>query len=68
MGLLGRTSDALLDGDALASELAAVLGLAGDEDEPQDDASYTIGNTLKFFLEPSLRIGVATVRGRPEVG
>jgi hypothetical protein len=42
VGLLGRTSDALLDGDALASELAAVLGLSGDEDEPQDHASYTI--------------------------
>jgi chromosome segregation and condensation protein ScpB len=38
-GLLGRTSDALLDGDALASELREVLGLRGDEDEPEEDAA-----------------------------
>jgi segregation and condensation protein B len=39
-GLLGRTSEALLDGDALASELRGVLGLSGDEeDEPEDDAA-----------------------------
>ena len=38
-GLLGRTSDALLDGDALASELRGVLGLSGDEDEPEEDAA-----------------------------
>ena len=38
-GLLGRTSEALLDGDALASELRGVLGLKGDEDEPEEDAA-----------------------------
>ncbi len=38
-GLLGRTSEALLDGDALASELRGVLGLSGDEDEPEEDAA-----------------------------
>ena len=38
-GLLGPTSEALLDGDGLVSELRGVLGLSGDEDEPQDDAA-----------------------------
>ncbi len=38
-GLLGRTSDARLDGDALASELRGVLGLRGDEDGPEEDAA-----------------------------
>jgi len=38
-GLLGRTSEALLDGDALASELRGVLGLRGDEEEPEEDAA-----------------------------
>ena len=38
-GLLGRTSEALLGGDALASELRGVLGLSGDQDEPEDDAA-----------------------------
>ena len=38
-GLLGRTNEALPDGDALASALRGVLGLSGDEDEPQDDAA-----------------------------
>ena len=38
-GLLGRTSEAILDGDALASELRGVLGLSGDEDEPEEDAA-----------------------------
>ena len=38
-GLLGRTSEAFLDGDALASELSGVLGLSGDEDEPEEDAA-----------------------------
>ena len=38
-GLLGRTSEAFLDGDALASELRGVLGLSGDEDEPKEDAA-----------------------------
>jgi segregation and condensation protein B len=38
-GLLGRTSEALLDGDALASELREVLGLRGDEDEVEEDAA-----------------------------
>ena len=33
-GLLGA-----LDGDTLASELRGVLGLSGDEDEPEDDAA-----------------------------
>src|SRR5271165_4658801 len=36
-GLLGRTSEALLDGDALASELREALGLMGVEDEPEED-------------------------------
>ena len=38
-GLLTRTSEAFLDGDALASELRGVLGLPGDEDEPEEDAA-----------------------------
>jgi segregation and condensation protein B len=38
-GLLGRTSEALLDDDALASELRGALGLSGDEDEPEEDAA-----------------------------
>jgi len=38
-GLLGRMSEARLDGDALASELRGVLGLSGDEDEPEEDAA-----------------------------
>ena len=38
-GLLGRTSDPLLGGDALASELRGALGLSGDEDEPEEDAA-----------------------------
>jgi segregation and condensation protein B len=38
-GLLGRTSDALVDGDALASELRGVLGLNSDGDEPEEDAA-----------------------------
>ena len=41
-GLLGRTSEALLDGDALASQLRGVLGLSGgdvEEDEPDEDAA-----------------------------
>ena len=38
-GLVGRTSEALPDGDALASELRGVLGLSGDEDEPEEDAA-----------------------------
>ncbi len=38
-GLLGRTSETLLGGDALASELRGVLGLSGDEDEPEEDAA-----------------------------
>ena len=38
-GLLGRTSEALPGGDALASELRGVLGLSGDEDEPEEDAA-----------------------------
>ena len=38
-GLLGRTSEALLDGDALASELRGVLGQSGGEDEPEEDAA-----------------------------
>ncbi len=36
-GLLGRTSEALPGGDALASELRGVLGLRGDEDEVEED-------------------------------
>jgi segregation and condensation protein B len=38
-GLLGRMSEALVDGDALASELRGVLALSGDEDEPEEDAA-----------------------------
>jgi segregation and condensation protein B len=38
-GLLGRTGEAVRDGDALASELRGVLGLSGDEDECEDDAA-----------------------------
>jgi segregation and condensation protein B len=38
-GLLGRSNEALLDGDALASELRGVLGLSRDEDEPEEDAA-----------------------------
>jgi segregation and condensation protein B len=38
-GLIGRTSEALRDGDALAAELRGVLGLSGDEDEPEEDAA-----------------------------
>jgi segregation and condensation protein B len=38
-GLLGRTSEALLDGDALASELRGVLGLKSDENQPEEDAA-----------------------------
>ena len=36
-GLIGRTSEALPGGDALASELRGVLGLSGDEDGPEED-------------------------------
>ncbi len=38
-GLLGRPGEALPGGDALASELRGVLGLRGDEDEPEEDAA-----------------------------
>jgi len=38
-GLIGRTNESLLGGDALASELRGVLGLSGDEDEPEEDAA-----------------------------
>src|SRR5271165_6175412 len=38
-GLLGRTSEAGLDGDALAAELRGVLGLQDDEDQPEEDAA-----------------------------
>jgi hypothetical protein len=38
-GLLGRTSAAVIDGDALASELRGALGLMGDEDESEEDAA-----------------------------
>src|SRR5271166_3396730 len=38
-GLLGRTSDPLLGVDALASELRGVLGLSGEEDDPEEDAA-----------------------------
>jgi hypothetical protein len=38
-GLLGRTSEALLDGDALASELRGVLGYRAIEDEPEENAA-----------------------------
>jgi segregation and condensation protein B len=38
-GLIGRTSEARLDGDVLASELSGVLGLAVEEDAPEEDAA-----------------------------
>jgi len=38
-GLIGRTSEALPGGDALASELRGVLGQSGDEDGPEEDAA-----------------------------
>src|SRR5271165_2689722 len=38
-GLLGRTSDPRLGGDALASELRGVLGLSGVEEGPEEDAA-----------------------------
>jgi segregation and condensation protein B len=38
-GLIGRTGEALPDGDALASELRGVLGLSGDDDKPEEDAA-----------------------------
>ena len=38
-GLFGRISEALRGGDALASELRGVLGLRGDEDQPEEDAA-----------------------------
>jgi segregation and condensation protein B len=38
-GLLGRTSGDLFDGAALSFELRGVLGLTGDEDEPEEDAA-----------------------------
>ncbi len=38
-GLIGRTNESLLGGDALASELRGVLGLSGDEHEPEEDAA-----------------------------
>jgi segregation and condensation protein B len=38
-GLIGRTGDARLDGDALACELRGVLGLNSDGDEPEEDAA-----------------------------
>ena len=38
-GLLGGTNRDLLNGAGLASELRGVLGLTGDEDEPEEDAA-----------------------------
>ena len=38
-GLIGRPGEALPGGDALASELRGVLGLSGDQDEPEEDAA-----------------------------
>ena len=38
-GLIGRTGEAALGGDALAAELRGVLGLSIDEDEPEEDAA-----------------------------
>src|SRR5271170_6161968 len=38
-GLIGRTREALLYGDELASELRGVLGLKSDEDPPEEDAA-----------------------------
>ena len=41
-GLFGRTSEALLGGDALASELRGELGLRGDEDEVEEDGQTSL--------------------------
>jgi hypothetical protein len=41
-GLFGRTSEALLGGDALSSELRGVLGLRGDEDEVEEDGQTPV--------------------------
>jgi hypothetical protein len=41
-GLLGRTSGDPLDGAALSSELRGVLGLTGDEDEPEENAASIV--------------------------
>jgi segregation and condensation protein B len=38
-GLVGRAGEGALDGDALADDLRAVLGLPTDEDEPKEDAA-----------------------------
>jgi segregation and condensation protein B len=38
-GLLGRTSEDLLNSAALDSELRGVLGLKSDEDQPEEDAA-----------------------------
>ena len=38
-GLLGRTGEALLDGEALASELRGAVGAERGEDEPEEDAA-----------------------------
>ena len=43
-------------------------GYRATKTSPRTMRPTPFGNTLKFFLEPSLRIGVAAVRGRPEVG
>jgi hypothetical protein len=39
-GLLGRTGGELLGGAALASELRGVLGLVGDDVEPDSDEEH----------------------------
>ena len=38
-GLIGRSGESALGGDALAAELRGVLGLPNDEDEPAEDAA-----------------------------
>src|SRR5271166_5735339 len=38
-GLIGRPGEPLPGGDALATELRGVLGLSGDQNEPEEDAA-----------------------------
>ena len=53
-GLFGRTSEALLGGDALASELRGVLGLRGDEDEVEEDGQtrLSLAANSEILLHP----------------
>ena len=47
-GLIGRTDEGALNGDALAAELRGVLGLQGDKDEREEDAAVCL--TSRTFL------------------